>query len=143
MQAKLKRGEAAFPTASVCPSRFCRAFRSSPPWPLRPDQALAACGRGASHPAGVHGREVAAAAFTSRLASRRPSGRRRRRRKPPGAKRVSASALRGLPTASSGKWSKRARTRARRKSSEDRERERRQAYARRWACPSHLTTAKV
>ena len=102
MQAKLKRGEAAFPTRRVGLS--IAIFAGVPLIAAltlgAPDRALAACGA-SSHPSGVHtGVGGGVHAATSTVARSGGSGGGGSLGCPGGS---SASALRGLPTASSGR----------------------------------------
>ena len=104
MQAKPKRGEAAFPTRSVGLS--IAIFAGLPLVAAltlgAPDQAQAACG-GSSHPAGVHaaGGGTAGVHTATGIAAPSGSGSGGGSLGCPGGS--SASALRGLPTASSGR----------------------------------------
>ena len=104
MQAKLKRGEAALPTRSVglsiaifvgLPLVAALTLGAS-------DRALAACG-GSSHPAGVHaaGGGTAGVHTATGIAAASGSGSGGGSLGCPGGS--SASALRGLPTAGSGR----------------------------------------
>ena len=104
MQAKLKRGEAAFPTRRVGLS--IAIFAGVPLIAAltlgAPERALAACG-GSSHPAGVHaaGGGTAGVHTATGIAAASGSGSGGGSLGCPGGS--SASALRGLPTASSGR----------------------------------------
>ena len=144
MQAKLKRGEAAFPTRSVGLS--IAVFAGAPLIAAlalcAPDSAQAACG-GSSHPAGVHAAGGGTGGVHAATGIATPSGVGGGGGGSlgcPGGS--SASALRGLPTASSGRVVEMGAHAARTEEScEDRyneDRERRRANARRWACASHL-----
>ena len=103
MQAKLERGEAAFPTRRVGLS--IAIFAGLPLVAAltlgAPDRALAACG-GSSRPAGVHaaGGGTAGVHTATGIAAPSSSGSGGGSLGCPGS---SASALRGLPTASSGR----------------------------------------
>ena len=105
MQAKLKRGEAAFPTRSVGLSIaiFAGAPLIAALALCAPDSARAACG-GSSHPAGVHaagGGTGGVHVATGIAAPSGVGGGGGGSLGCPGGS--SASALRGLPTASSGR----------------------------------------
>jgi hypothetical protein len=105
MQAKLKRGEAAFPTRSVGLSIaiFAGAPLIAALALCAPDSAQAACG-GSSHPAGVHaagGGTGGVHVATGIAAPSGVGGGGGGSLGCPGGS--SASALRGLPTASSGR----------------------------------------
>jgi hypothetical protein len=105
MQAKLKRGEAAFPARSVGLS--VAIFAGLPLVAAltfgAPDRALAACG-GSSHPAGIHAAGGGSGGVHVATGIAAPSGGGGGGGGSLGcAGGSSASALRGLPTASSGR----------------------------------------